>query len=198
VRVGESITASAGTVILALLTLLLATFGIYHDLGAPLAVGVVVMLMLGLTLLPALLAILGRKAFWPSKTEAGQQRDGLWGRIASRLIGRPEVTLAIGLIVFLALAAGALGYKSGGFGGATNAPSGSDAAAGNAALAKHFPQSSSNPANLVMAYQRSVWTDPGQVSTAEASLRGSGRFTQLVGTLNPNGTAHTTADLTRL
>ena len=40
VRVGESITASAGTVIIALLTLLLASFGIYHDLGIPLAIGV--------------------------------------------------------------------------------------------------------------------------------------------------------------
>ena len=36
-RVGESITASAGTVILALLTLLLASFGLYRDLGIPLA-----------------------------------------------------------------------------------------------------------------------------------------------------------------
>jgi putative drug exporter of the RND superfamily len=44
VRVGESITASAGTVILALLTLLLATFGLYHDLGLPLAIGMATML----------------------------------------------------------------------------------------------------------------------------------------------------------
>ena len=58
-RVGESITASAGTVILALLTLLLASFGIYHDLGVPLAVGIAVMLLIGMTLLPALLAICG-------------------------------------------------------------------------------------------------------------------------------------------
>ena len=80
VRVGESITASAGTVIIALLTLLFASFGLYHDLGVPLAVGVAVMLALGLTLLPALLAILGRKAFWPSKTDAGTQRDGIVGQ----------------------------------------------------------------------------------------------------------------------
>ena len=41
-RVGASITASAGTVILALLTLLLATFGLYRDLAVPLALGIVV------------------------------------------------------------------------------------------------------------------------------------------------------------
>jgi uncharacterized membrane protein YdfJ with MMPL/SSD domain len=56
-RVGESITGSAGTVILALLTLLFAGFGLYHDLGVPLALGIAVMLLAGLTLLPALLAV---------------------------------------------------------------------------------------------------------------------------------------------
>ena len=67
-KVGESITASASTVVVALLSLTLATFGIYHDLGIPLAIGIVVMLLAGLTLLPALLAILGRAVFWPTKT----------------------------------------------------------------------------------------------------------------------------------
>jgi RND superfamily putative drug exporter len=198
VRVGESITASAGTVILALLTLLIATFGLYHDLGIPLAVGVAVMLLLGLTLLPALLAILGRRAFWPSKIEPGVQRQGAWGRIASRLVKRPALTLVIGLAVFLGLAAIALGYHSSGFGGATNPPSGSDAAAGNAALQKHFPQSSSNPANLILAYPRPVWTYPGQVATAEASLRSSGQFAQLAGPLDANGTPLTPSELARL
>ncbi len=198
VRVGESITGSAGTVILALLTLLLATFGLYHDLGIPLAVGVAVMLALGLTLLPALLAILGRRAFWPSRIEPGRQREGVWGRVAGRLVQRPGATLALGVVLFLGLAVGALGYHAGGFGGATSAPSGSDAAAGNAALQQHFPQTSSNPANLVFSYARSVWTDPGQIAVAESSLRRSGAFTQLAGPLTPNGTSLTTAQLTAL
>jgi RND superfamily putative drug exporter len=198
VRVGESITASAGTVILALLTLLLATFGLYKDLGAPLAVGVAIMLLIGLTLLPALLAILGRKAFWPSKIAPGTQREGAWARIATRLVRHPKTTLIGGLVLFLALAAGALGYKSGGFGGATNAPSGSDAAAGNTALARHFPQTSSNPANLVFGYAQSVYQDPSRLERAETSLHGSGRFTQLSGPLDPNGTTIAPAQLTRL
>jgi putative drug exporter of the RND superfamily len=198
VRVGESISASAGTVILALLTLLFATFGLYHDLGVPLAIGVAVMLALGLTLLPALLAILGRKAFWPSKTAPGTQKDSVWGRIASRLVQHPKATLAIGVVVFLALAAGALGYHSSGFGGATSAPSGSDAAAGNAALSRHYPQSSSNPANLVFAYSQSAWSNPTVLATAQNSLRSSGQFTALAGALDPNGTTLTPAELGRL
>ena len=198
VRVGESITASGATVIIALLTLLLASFGLYHDLGVPLAVGIAVMLLIGLTLLPALLAILGRRAFWPSKVQPGTQREGAWSRIASRLVQRPAVTLGAGLVLFLALAAGALGYASSGFGGATTAPTGSDAAAGNAALARYFPQSSSNPANLVFAYSQPLWTSPQRIATAGASLRASGEFTQLAGPLNPNGTVLPPAQLTRL
>jgi putative drug exporter of the RND superfamily len=188
VRVGESITASAGTVILALLTLLLATFGLYHDLGLPLAIGMAIMLSLGLTLLPALLAIFGRAVFWPSKIKPGPQRDGLWARIAARLVRRPALTLGVGAVVFLALAAVALGYSSSGFGGATSAPSGSDPAAGNNALAAHFPQTSSNPANLVFEYPDSVVGDPSALVTAQDSLRSSGQFAAISGPLNPNGT----------
>jgi RND superfamily putative drug exporter len=198
VRVGESISASAGTVILALLTLLLATFGLYHDLGVPLAIGMVVMLALGLTFLPALLAILGRRAFWPSRVQAGPQHDGVWGRVAAQLVRRPEVTLGVGVLVFLALAAGAVGYRSSGFGGATRAPAGSDAAGGNAALTHHFPQSSSNPANLVLAYRQPVWSKPARIASAQSSLRSSGKFTSLAGPLNPNGTTLAPAIMARL
>jgi putative drug exporter of the RND superfamily len=198
VRVGESISASAGTVILALLTLLLATFGLYHDLGLPLAVGMAVMLAIALTLLPALLAIFGRAVFWPVRIKPGAQREGIWGRVAARLVRRPALTLAAGVILFLALAAAALGYGSSGFGGATNAPTGSDAAAGNAALAAHFPQTSSNPANLILAYRQSVWQNPQAVVQAEASLRSTGRFTALSGPLDPNGTVLSPARLVAL
>jgi RND superfamily putative drug exporter len=53
-KVGESISFSAFTVIAALLSLLFASFEIYSDLGIPLAIGIAVMLLAGLTLLPAL------------------------------------------------------------------------------------------------------------------------------------------------
>jgi putative drug exporter of the RND superfamily len=198
VRVGESISASAGTVILALLTLLLASFGIYKDLGVPLAVGVAVMLLAGLTLLPALLAIFGRAVFWPSRVAPGTGKDGLWGKIAGRLVRRPAVTLAIGLAFFLGLASAALGYHSGGFGGATNAPAGSQAAAGNAILAQNFPQASANPANLVFRYASPVWDDPGVLARADSSLRSSGQFTALSGPLDPSGQALTPAQYTHL
>ena len=88
-RVGETITFSALTVIAALLSLLAATFQIYSQLGIPLAIGIGTMLLAGLTLLPALLAVFGRAAFWPSKVRAGTGKAGAWGRIAARVVRGP-------------------------------------------------------------------------------------------------------------
>ena len=113
-RVGESITFSAATVIAALLTLLLATFGLYSSLGAPLAIALALMLLADLTLLPALLAIVGRAAFWPSRTARGTGRTGWWGRIAGRVVAHPAATLAFGLVAFGALATAVLGYRPAG------------------------------------------------------------------------------------
>ena len=197
-RVGESISASAGTVILALLTLLFASFGIYHDLGVPLAIGVAVMLVAGLTLLPALLSILGRAVFWPSKVVAGEPHDSGWGKVAQRVVARPARTLTIGLIVFGALALGSLFYSPAGFGGATTAPSGTDAAAGNAALAKYFPQSSSNPTNLILKLAAPAWKDPGAVVTAGSQLRATGLFNSLPGPFDPAGKAISPATYVQL
>jgi len=186
-RVGESIAASAATVMVALLTLLLASFGIYHDLGAPLAIGIGIMLLAGLTLLPALLAIFGRALFWPSKLYERQNYRGVWGRVAGRLVRRPVLALAIGLVVFGGLAAATTGYKPGGFGGNLTAPAGTDAAKGNAALTAYFPQASQNPTNVVMRFPTSVWTDPAVLARTTADLRQSGQFTTLLGPLDPAG-----------
>jgi len=199
-RIGESITASGGTVVFALLSLLLASFGIYKDLGVPLAVGIGVMLLTGLTLLPALLAILGRAAFWPASIAPGSETEGWWTGIARRLLRRPGMTLVLGFVIFACLASAALSYRSGGFGGATSAPAGSDAAAGNAALIKNFPQAATNPTDIVMRFASPVWNASlaTQVETGEQALARSGAFATLDGPLNPTGYAITPIDYTKL
>ena len=192
-RVGETITFSALTVIAALLSLLVATFQIYSELGIPLAIGIGTMLLAGLTLLPALLAVFGRAAFWPSKTKAGTGKEGLWGRIAARLVRRPAIPLVIGVVAFGALAIGVGSYQPGGFGGSINAPAGSDSAAGQALLAKHFPSSSANPTNLVYKLSQPVWADPAAVAAATSELAASSLFTGVTGPLNPAGVTLTQA-----
>jgi RND superfamily putative drug exporter len=186
-RVGETITFSAFTVVAALLSLLVATFQIYSELGIPLAIGIGTMLLAGLTLLPALLAVFGRAAFWPSKVKAGTGKAGLWGRVAARIVRRPAIPLAIGVVAFGALAIGVASYQPGGFGGSISAPAGTDSAAGQTLLAKHFPASSANPTNLVFKLSQPVWDDPGPVAAATSQLTASGLFTGVTGPLNPAG-----------
>jgi RND superfamily putative drug exporter len=229
-RVGETITFSALTVIAALLSLLAATFQIYSQLGIPLAIGIATMLLAGLTLLPALLAVFGRFTFWPlrmimlgvirlrtrggraapagpaSRYVAWSQRraadtatkGGLWGRVASRIVRRPLIPLVIGVVAFGLLGIGVFSYKPGGFGGTINAPAGTDSAAGQALLAKHFPASSANPTDLVYKLQQPVWNNPQPLVAAEAQLRASGVFTGVTGPLNPVGLTLTPAEYTSL
>ena len=197
-RVGESITFSAATVIAALLSLLAATFEFYSDLGIPLAIGIAVMLLAGLTLLPALLAIFGRAVFWPSKTQAGTGKAGVWGRVAVRIVRHPAPTLVTGLVVFGALAFAVTAYTAAGFGGNTNAPSGSDSAAGAAILSAHFPNTSANPTNIIYQLKQPVWNDLQAVQAARSQLAASGLFTGVAGPLNPNGATLTPAQLTAL
>ena len=187
VKVGESITFSAATVVAALLTLLAATFQIYSQLAIPLAIGIGVMLLAGLTLLPALLAIFGRAAFWPTRTRAGTGKVGIWGRIAARIVQRPAVALITGVVIFGALASAVTLYKPAGFGGTLNAPAGTDSAAGQALLAKHFPASSANPTNLIYKLKVPAWDDAQAIAAGEKTLVQSGLFTGVTGPLNPVG-----------
>ena len=197
-RVGESITFSAATVIAALLSLLFATFEFYSNLGIPLAIGIAVMLLAGLTLLPALLAIFGRAVFWPSKTQTGTGKTGVWGRVSSRIVRHPAPTLVAGLVVFGGLALAVTAYTPAVFGGDTTAPAGSDSAAGAKILSTHFPQTSANPTNLLYQLKQPAWENLPALETARSQLEASGLFTSVTGPLNPNGATLTPAQLTAL
>jgi RND superfamily putative drug exporter len=197
-RVGESITFSAGTVIVALLSLLAATFGLYQSLGAPLAIGIGIMLLAGLTLQPALLAIFGRVVFWPSRLTAGDTRAGLWGRVSARVVRAPVATLAIGLAVFGALAVASIGNRPAGFGNALSAPAGSSAAKGDALLARHFPRSQANPTNVVFRVATPVWRDPAVLVAATEDMARASVFREVNGPLDPLGTVLAPGQLLRL
>ena len=192
IRVGESITFSAATVVAALLSLLAATFQIYSALAIPLAIGIGVMLIAGLTLLPALLAIFGRAAFWPTKTRSGTGKVGIWGRLATHIVRRPAVALVTGVVIFGALASAVTAYQPAGFGGTLSAPSGTDSAAGQALLAKHFPVSSANPTNLIYKLKQPAWDDGQAIAAGEQKIVSSGLFTGVTGPLNPVGAVNLT------
>jgi RND superfamily putative drug exporter len=186
--VGEPIAFSALTVIAALCALALAQLGFYQSLGPALAIGIALMLLAGLTLLPALLAIFGRAAFWPSSTSARPAASaGLWPRLVSGLLARPVLTLSLGVTLFAGLAFGLLGAPLSPPLQPSSGPAGSDATAGAAALAAHYPGSSQNPTLVLMGFAQPVWQDPAPLAAAEQGLAEIGGIQTLTGPLSPNG-----------
>jgi putative drug exporter of the RND superfamily len=117
-RAGPAILASGMTVALAMLVLGLADNKGTSSLGPVFAIGVVCALIAGLTLLPTLLTIFGRRGFWPRKAvvtydpeHPSAGRQGLWRRFGNRVLERPGIALLVTGVIFCAGALGLLAYK---------------------------------------------------------------------------------------
>ncbi len=93
-RVGETISSSAATVFVGFMGMAFAELKAFANTGPMLAVGIVVGLLAGLTLTPALLSLLGERAFWPNK--ARHRSHGKWYDFTSRLVSsHPLVTIVV-------------------------------------------------------------------------------------------------------
>jgi putative drug exporter of the RND superfamily len=117
-RTGPTILASGLTVSLAMLTLLLADARLTSTLGPVAAIGVACGMVGGLTLLPALLTIFGRRGFWPRRGTVeydpegtATMRQGVWRRVGDRVLQRPGPALAVTFVAFVAGAFGLFAYK---------------------------------------------------------------------------------------
>ena len=116
-RAGPAIIASAGTVILSLLTLLVAELNSTKSLGPVLAIGVGVALVSMMTLLPALLVICGRWVFWPVKPTFGSAEPttrGIWARVGRRIAVRPRMVWITTAVVLGVMALGLTGLRASG------------------------------------------------------------------------------------
>lgn len=104
-EVSEPIFFSGGTVLAAMLVLFAAKFETYHNFAPIFSIAMVIILLGGLTLLPALFVLLGRKAFWPSIPkigDSGSRSSHFWEKLARLVIKRPMLSgSAVVLILIL-------------------------------------------------------------------------------------------------
>ncbi|GLV83139.1 membrane protein [Streptomyces lavendulae subsp. lavendulae] len=110
-RVGTAVTSAALTIVAAFATLGIASFGQFRVLGPAIAVSVLVMLLGSLTLMPALLAVSGRKMFWPSRALRREPRAGLAGRLGELTARRPVALVLASVVLLGALTAGLAGIR---------------------------------------------------------------------------------------
>ena len=111
-RAGPAIVASAGTVVAALLCLSLAQVNSVAGLGPVGAMGVAVAAAAMLTVLPALLLVGGRRAFWPFVPRYGAAAQdpgrGAWGRLGRAIERRHRRAWAGSAAALAVLALGML------------------------------------------------------------------------------------------
>ncbi|MDO8189023.1 MMPL family transporter [Conexibacter sp. JD483] len=160
-----AILASGGTVIAGLLTLVLADVDSTASIGPLGAVGVALALLLSLTVLPATLVLVGRRAFWPyvprvvaaSAPGAATPRDPaddprehrIWHALGRRIEAHPR-RLWLGATAILAvLALGLTGIDTS-LTQEQQLRGNPEAVTGQALLAEHFPAGSSAPASVIV------------------------------------------------
>lgn len=155
----EPIIASGGTVIAALLCLVLSDLATNRALGPIGAIGIAFAVLSALTFLPALLAVFGRAAFWPFipnrpvamiPDDLTQPVKGFWPRQARLVARRARPVWVIATIVLLAASAGMLQLQADGVPSSDLVLGPSEARDGQDVLAEHFPAGSGSPVYVIV------------------------------------------------
>ena len=166
-RAAPAILASAATVVVGLLCLVFADLNSTAGLGPVLAVGVGVTFLVMVTLLPALLVIVGRWIFWPKRPTFGSDEPtaaGLWARVGTRINGKPRAVW-IGTTLVLAVAClGLLKLDASGLSTEETYTKKFDSIVGQALLVDHGLQDTSNTVQVISASDK--------VDAVKASLDG--------------------------
>lgn len=168
---GPPIFASAATVVAALLTMMLADVNATSGAGPIGAMGIAIAMLAMLTVLPALLLLVGRRAFWPFVPEVGSGEDelathGFWTRLADRIAKRPRL---ISAVVFSVMAVMALGLTThnGGLDLAKSFRGDVESVEGQRLLEQTLPPGATGPMTVLVS-------DPARLPAVLATLKRNG------------------------
>ena len=151
-RSSPAVIASALTVMLATLGLLVSQLASNVGLGKIGAIGVACSLLAMTTLLPALLVIAPRGVFWPGVPRYGvdsHERIGIWGRV-SALVGRaPRRVWISTALLLVVLSFGLLDLHSGEIPTAQSFSGTPAAVTAQQQLEKHYPDNGTEPVQVL-------------------------------------------------
>ena len=141
--------------IAALLMMLAGVFGVVRTLGPVNAIGIAVVMVASLTLLPAVLALLGRHVFWPRAAPvaygapAEDPTLGIWHRIGVVVRRRPAAWLAASVGLLLVCTLGLFVYSID-LNNTRFFRAEADSATGYELLARSFPPGTVNPTTVLV------------------------------------------------
>ncbi|OEV04249.1 MMPL family transporter [Streptomyces oceani] len=152
-RTVGAVVASAATVALGLLALLLSDLANNRALGPVGAIGIAGAVISTMTFLPAVLALLGRAAYWPARpgpaTAGRTGGSGVWAGVARLIQRAPRRIWAGTLVALLVCAAFVPQLKSDGVPLSETFVGDAPSVAAQEALAEHYPAGAGNPAVVV-------------------------------------------------
>ncbi|MBA3290467.1 MAG: MMPL family transporter [Actinobacteria bacterium] len=145
---------SGMTVVLALIGMLLVPTTIFRSLGAGAIFVVVVAVMASLTLLPALLGILGDRVnsvrIFRRKADLGSDNSHrFWNAITRRVMARPVISLVLGAGLLVAAGVSYFGIDTG-FSGVSTLPEDSHSRQAFEVLSQEFSGGQNSPVEIVI------------------------------------------------
>jgi RND superfamily putative drug exporter len=177
-RIGAVIAASAATVIVGLSSMVAASFGMIQTIGPALALTIFITLLAGLSLTPSLLAIFGRRLFWPHHEQtrtADSDEKGFWAAVARRITNRPGLVAAF-VLALLAVPLLALPQLKQNFNVLEELPRGAESRLGFQTLSQHLAEGQLMPLNVLIKVPGGDLAGPealarmGQIEKAIAAL----------------------------
>ena len=211
---GRAVLFAGVTVVIALLGMFALGVSLLNGAAVAAAIGVVLVLSASLTLLPALLTLVGHRIGRVSGRRAPSTSDdarpGFWLRWVSRVQRRPAVTAIVATALMLTLAAPALGLRLASS-DAGNDPTNQTTRQAYDLIAKGFGPGSNGPLTLAVALPRShdstaltrlaqaVRSTPGIAFVAAPRINATGTAAALIAypTTSPQS-AQTSRLVTRL
>lgn len=186
-HVGASIASSALAVMVGMGGMAFAQFGLFNTTGPAVAVSVGIALLAGLTLTPALLALFGRRTFWPVQTTVARP-SRFWRSLAERVTRRPGLALGALLVLLLPLNLAVL-KTSQSFNFLTDLNTTVEARAGFTTIEQHYGAGNSQPQTLIVAAPSSLRTASGlaRLDALDVTLSGLRDVAGVQGPTRPAG-----------
>ena len=171
----EPIVASGSTVIAGLMVLLLSDLSSNRGLGPVGSIGIASAMFAALTLLPALLVIVGRWVFWPKIPkfdDVDEKLSGFWSKVGNLVDRRPKPIWISTAAVLIILAGFSTTLKSDGLSQTEAFTSRTDSVIGLEKLGEHFPSGEGTPVEIVV--------DQADVPGVTAALKGIDEIASVV------------------
>ncbi|WP_435770111.1 MMPL family transporter [Nocardioides sp. SYSU DS0651] len=188
-RAGEAIASAGGAVIVAFLALVLSSLSIFRAIGPALAIAVFVTLLAALTLVPAIVSLLGKALFWPSRSWQREPEHGTFTKLGSAVGRRPGlVALAAGGVMGV-MALFALAFNPS-FDFTSSLPEGVESTEAMETFQEHFSAGAAEPVPVLVDAQGAD-VSPADLEPLKSALAGVDGVAEVAGPLpSEDGSAY--------